>query len=146
MFKIFRLKKGLLILLIIFSGLIAKAQKIDSLYFNLYTDSLKKGTWNYINVDGKLSNGTYLPLTNKHLNFKASAGEFERNSLWVDSSYKKDSVVISIALKENPSVKKSITIYIKKKDSDEKLKTTEEILNEIRNQPSGKKKKKSKGF
>lgn len=145
MFKIFQLKKGLLLLFIILSGLIVKAQKIDTLYFNLYTDSLKKGTWNYINVDGKLSNGTWLPLTDKHLNFKVSAGEFERNNLWIDKDFKRDSVVVTITLKDNPSVTKSITIYIKKKESDEKLKTNEEILNEIRNQPSSRKKK-SKGL
>jgi hypothetical protein len=49
--------------------------------------------------------------------------------------------VVSITLKENPAVYKSITIYIKKKENDEKLKTTEEILNEIRNKPPSKKKK-----
>lgn len=131
-------------LFIVCTGLLAKSQKIDSLFFNLYTDSLKKGTWNYINVDGKLSNGTYLPLTDKHLTFKSSAGSFERNNLWIDKDFKQDSVVVTIALKENPSASKSITIYIKKKENEEKLKTSEEIMNEIRNKPSSKKKK-SKG-
>lgn len=139
------MKRLLNSLLLFFIFTVAKAQKIDSLYFNLYTDSLKKGTWNYINVDGKLSNGTYLPLTDKHLNFKASTGEFERNNLWVDKDFKRDSVVVTISLKDNPAVTKSITIYIKKKENDEKLKTNEEILNEIRNQPSSRKKK-SKGL
>lgn len=139
------MKKGLLLLFIVLSGLIVKAQKIDSLYFNLYTDSLKKGTWNYINIDGKLSNGTYLPLTDKQLNFQASTGTFERNNLWVDKDFKRDSVVVTITLKENPSVTKSITIYIKKKENEERLKTNEEILNEIRNQSSTRKKK-SKGL
>jgi hypothetical protein len=125
----------------IIASLVTKAQKIDSVFFNLYTDSLKKGTWNYINVDGKLSSGNYLPLTDRQLEFKASAGSFERNSLWIDRDFKQDSVVVSITLKENPAVYKSITIYIKKKENDEKLKTTEEILNEIRNKPPSKKKK-----
>jgi len=44
------------------------AQKVDSIYFNLYTDSLKKGQHNYINMDGKLSNGRWMPLTAKKLN------------------------------------------------------------------------------
>lgn len=139
------MKKGLLLLFIVLSALIVKAQKIDSLYFNLYTDSLKKGTWNYINIDGKLSNGTYLPLTDKQLNFQASTGTFERNNLWVEKDFKRDSVVVTITLKENPSVTKSITIYIKKKENEERLKTNEEILNEIRNQSSTRKKK-SKGL
>ena len=40
----------------------AGAQKVDSIYFHLYTDSLKKGQHNYINVDGKLSNGSWMPV------------------------------------------------------------------------------------
>jgi hypothetical protein len=36
---------------------LTKAQKVDSIFFHPYTDSLKKGTYNYINVDGKLSDG-----------------------------------------------------------------------------------------
>lgn len=139
------MKKGLLLLLLVAAGIITKAQKIDSLYFNLYTDSLKKGTWNYINIDGKLSNGTYLPLTDKQLNFQASTGTFERNNLWIDKDFKRDSIVVTITLKENPSITKSITIYIKKKENDIPLKTNEEILNEIRNQSSTRKKK-SKGL
>ncbi len=33
------------------------AQKIEYVNFNLYTDSLKKGLHNYINVDGYIGNG-----------------------------------------------------------------------------------------
>jgi hypothetical protein len=139
------LKKIVLLLIIVCAAKTNHAQKIDSLYFNLYTDSLKKGTWNYINVDGKLSNGSYLPLTNKQLMFKASCGEFERNNLWIGKDFKRDSVVVTISLKENPSVTKSITIYIKKKENEDRLKTNEEILNEIKRQPSTRKKK-SKGL
>lgn len=138
------MRKIAVLLIIVCTGLFAKAQKIDSLFFNLYTDSLKKGTWNYINVDGKLASGTYLPLTDKHLTFKSSAGNFERNNLWIDKDYNKDFVVVSITLKENPAINRSITIYIKKKENEEKLKTSEEIMNEIRNKPAAKKKK-SKG-
>lgn len=141
------MRKISLLIIIVCTGLFAKSQKIDSLFFNLYTDSLKKGTWNYINVDGKLSNGIYLPLTDKQLTFKSSAGSFERNNLWIEKDFKQDSVVVSITSKENPSVKKSITVYIKKKENNEKLKTTEEIMNEIRNQPNSKRKnKKSKNL
>ncbi|MEO6720710.1 MAG: hypothetical protein ABIN67_10090, partial [Ferruginibacter sp.] len=68
--------KKLLLFLLIISGSIVKAQKIDSIYVNLYTDSLKKGTYNYINVDGRLSNGSYLPLDSSQIIFKASAGKF----------------------------------------------------------------------
>ncbi|MGE5108790.1 MAG: hypothetical protein ACM3H8_14705 [Sphingobacteriales bacterium] len=136
------MRKISLLIIIVLTGLLAKSQTIDSLFFNLYTDSLKKGTWNYINVDGKLANGTYLPLTDKHLNFKSSAGNFERNNLWIEKEFKQDSVVVTIILKENPAINKSITIYIKKKENDQRLKTTEEIMNEIKNQPNSKRKNK----
>ena len=35
------------------------AQNLDSIFFNLYTDSLKKGTYNYINVDGQFTDGAF---------------------------------------------------------------------------------------
>ena len=54
--------KKLLILLAVISTTSSQAQSVDSIYFNLYTDSLKKGVYNYINVDGLLSTGSYIPL------------------------------------------------------------------------------------
>src|SRR5215218_5166105 len=89
-----------------------KAQKVDSIYFHLYTDSLKRGTFNYINVDGKLSDGRWLPLTVKEIILSATAGTFNGNSLFIDSSFKGPKVTIKAALKDNPSVFKEITIYI----------------------------------
>jgi len=73
--KLKDLKTVLFFTLITFSTF-AKAQKIDSIYVHLYTDSLKKGTYNYINIDGKLSNGRYLPLDTTDLVFSASDGKF----------------------------------------------------------------------
>ena len=58
-----------------------KAQKVDSLFFNLYTDSLKIGTYNYINVDGKLSNGSWLPLDSMQVIFTSSTGKMTGNIL-----------------------------------------------------------------
>jgi len=68
--------KRFLLLVLLIPGTIVKAQKIDSIYANLYTDSLKKGTYNYINIDGLLSNGSYLPLDSTQVIFKSSAGKF----------------------------------------------------------------------
>ncbi|MGB8194563.1 MAG: hypothetical protein WCF67_21710 [Chitinophagaceae bacterium] len=107
-----------------------KAEKVDSIYFNLYTDSLKKGTFNYINVDGKLSDGRWLPLTAKEVVFTASSGTFDGNSLFIDSSFKHAKVTIKAALKQNPGVWKEVTIYIKTTDPVERLKTTEELMEE----------------
>ncbi len=106
-----------------------KAQKIDNMYVHLYTDSLKKGTYNYINIDGKLSNGRFIPLDTTDINFTSSDGKFFGNSLWIDPGFKKEKVTIKATLKTNPSVYKEFTMYIKKKP-DEKLKTLEEIMNE----------------
>ena len=106
----------------------AKAQKIESIYFNLYTDSLKKGVYNYINVDGKMSNGSFAPLDAKQLIFSSSYGKWDGNSLIIDSSYSKDSVVVSIVCRENASILKSTTIYMKKNLVPEKLKTEQEII------------------
>ncbi|HUR09957.1 MAG TPA: hypothetical protein VM012_01230 [Flavitalea sp.] len=107
----------------------AEAQKVDSLFFNLYTDSLKIGTHNYINVDGKMSDGRYMPLTGKELLFTSTGGTFSGNSLFIDSSFKDLKVVVKITLKSNPSVWKETTIYIKQSQEVEKLRTVDEILN-----------------
>ena len=57
-----------------------RAQRLDSLYFNLYVDSLKKGTFNYINVEGKFSDGSYLPLTSEEVEFSCDTAQFTGNS------------------------------------------------------------------
>lgn len=131
------MKKNILLLLFILFSQFVKAQKVDSLFFNLYTDSLKKGTLNYINVDAKYSNGRYLPLTEMQLEYTASAGYFERNSLFVPVDIKVDSIVITVTLKQNKSVSKSITLHIKKKKDDEKLLSDKEMLDKLKkkNQP-----------
>ena len=116
-------------------------QKIESIYFNLYTDSLKKGTYNYINVDGQLSNGKYLPLDSSHIIFWATEGKFYGNTLWIDKDFKHDRVLIKVVLKGNPQLNKEFTMYVKKKPDDEKLKTEEELLNEIQTKSKKKKNK-----
>ena len=116
-----------------------QAQKIESIVFNLYTDSLKKGTHNYINVDGKMSNGSWLPLTAKELKFTSTGGTFEGNSLILDKDFKAENVSVTAMLIQDTTLKKTVTIFIKKRGDDEKLKTAEEILRELEN--NGKKKK-----
>jgi hypothetical protein len=91
----------------------AFAQKVDIIYFHLYTDSLKKGQHNYINVDGKLSNGRWQPLTSKEILFTSSAGSFEGNELLIPENFKPEKVIVKAVLKANASVWKEITIWIK---------------------------------
>ncbi len=130
--------KSFLLLLVIFSvGTLVKAQKIDSIYFNLYTDSLKKQVHNYINIDGKLSNGSWLPLTDRDIVFSCSAGKFDGNNLILDSSCTDKKVAIKAVLKSNPAIWKEVTVYIKTTADNERLKTIEEVL-----QPSNPSRKK----
>jgi hypothetical protein len=123
------LKIVFLFLLVIFSTF-AKAQKVDSIYVHLYTDSLKKGTYNYINIDGKLSDGSYLPLDTTTIIFSSSDGKFYGNSLYLPADFKKAKVNIKAVLKSNPAVCKQFDIYIKNIPNPSKLKTMDEILNE----------------
>ena len=68
--------RQILFLFFLTTSSVASAQKIEGIYANLYTDSLKKGTYNYINIDGKLSNGHYIPLDTSDIIFTASEGKF----------------------------------------------------------------------
>jgi len=123
------LKVILFLCLLSFSSL-AKAQKIDSIYVDLYTDSLKKGEYNYININGKLSNGSYLPLDTTEIIFSSNYGRFFGNSLYIDPDFSKEKVNIKAALKSNPGSYKQFDIWIKKIPNPEKLKTLDEILKE----------------
>lgn len=120
-------------LILLFLTINSHAQKYKKIYVNLYTDSLKKGTYNYINVDGLLTDGRYVPLDSNEIKFWASDGTFIGNSLFIDKDFNKDKVVIKIASKSQPDIINEFTMYVKKK-ADEKLKTTEELLEEMKGQ------------
>jgi hypothetical protein len=122
------LKKLLTIIVLLLAVSQVSAQKLDSLFFNLYTDSLKKGTFNYINVDGRFSDGRYLPLTSKELVFSCDAGKFEGNSLFLDSTVKLEKVVVKVSLKADTAVSRERTIYIKKYEDISGLKTMDEVM------------------
>jgi hypothetical protein len=137
------MKRIVLILSLLVAGQWASAQKIDSIYFHLYTDSLKKGFYNYINVDGKTADGKWLPLTADEVIFSTANDtslRFQNNDLFIDSAYTKEAVTVKAVLKSNPAIWKEVTIYIRKKGFDEPLKTNEEVLEEYRKQPAVKKK------
>ena len=114
------------------------AQKIDSIYFHLYTDSLKKGQHNYINVDGKLSNGRWEPLTTKEIEFSSSAGKFDGNDLILPPDFKDEKVNVKAVLKSNPEIWKEVAIWIKTIPDPEHLPTSDDMPY----QPSKSKKKK----
>ena len=135
--------KKYLLFFTIFSATHLKAQKIDSIYVNLYTDSLKKGTHNYINVDGLLSNGNYIPLDSTDIIFWASDGKFYGNTLLIDKDFRKEKVHLKVTLRKNPSLTKEFTMFIKKKEDNEHLKTTEELLEDLQNAKIKSKRKKA---
>ena len=121
---------------------VSSAQKIESIYFNLYTDSLKKGgIHNYINIDGKTADGKWQPLSSKEIQFSASCGTFEGNDLILPDSPIHEKVTIRATLKSNPEVWKETTIWIKKKRDSEILKTSEEILEDMKKDSKKNKKK-----
>ena len=122
------MKRILTIAFVLFSGVV-NAQKIEKIFVNLYTDSLKKGTYNYINIDGLLPNGRYLPLDTTEILFTASAGRFYGNNLFVDKDFREEKITIKAMLKKNSSLYKEFDMFIKKKPDDENLKTVEELLN-----------------
>ncbi|MGB3006939.1 MAG: hypothetical protein WBC06_10540 [Chitinophagaceae bacterium] len=122
------MKKYLLLTILIVAAQGLKAQKVDNIYFNLYTDSLKKGQHNYINVDGKLSNGRWLPLSSKDIQFSCAEASFEGNELIIPENFKPEKVTVKASLKSNPALVIEKTIWIKTKP-DGDLPTKDQILN-----------------
>ena len=121
-------KKILSIVITIFFSTTIFSQKIDSISFHLYTDSLKKGQHNYINVDGKLSNGLWQPLTSKEIQFSSSACEFQGNDLVVPPDSKEEKIKIKAALKSDPAIWKEVTIWIKKMPDPDSLPGLDQVL------------------
>lgn len=118
----------------------ARSQQIDSIYFHLYTDSLKKAVYNYINVDAQMTDGSWRPLTSKDLLFESSYGRWDENNLIIDSAFTGAFVEVKATLKKQPVLTRTIKIYMKVLP-DPPLKTESELKKEWEN--PGRKKKKS---
>ncbi len=132
------MKTLLLAIVLITTSSSLSAQKIDSIYVNLYTDSLKVGTYNYINVDGLLHDGSYRPLDSTYIHFSSDNGEFKGNSLFLPLDFKEEKVRIKLYLRSNINLCKDFVIWVKK-TPDPELKSNEELLKEMKE-----KKKKNK--
>jgi hypothetical protein len=124
------MKKILALITILFISLVTTAQKVDSIYFHLYTDSLKKGQNNYINVDGKYSDGRWQPLTAKDIILTCTKAEFAGNDLIIPADFVEEKVTVKAVLKSNPAVSIEKTIWIKKLPDPDFLPTKEDILNQ----------------
>jgi len=122
------MKYTFILLLFMLSLVKTRAQQVDSLYFNLYTDSLKKGTYNYINVEGKLSSGRIIPLDSSQVVFTSSTGQFMGNSLWLDPDTRTDKIEVVARLRDNPRKKITVLIYIKRLEYSGRVKTMDEVL------------------
>jgi hypothetical protein len=129
------MKKSLFIFSLILTATAGHTQKIDSIFFHLYTDSLKKGTYNYINVDGKMSNGSWKPLTAKEIQFSSSACEFSGNELIIPADFKGEKITIKALLKTNPAISIEKIVWIKKLPDPQFLPTKDEIM---KDKPKGK--------
>ena len=66
---------------------------------------------------------------------------FQENSLWIDNNFSHEKVLIKATLKSDPSMCREFTIYIKKRPNDEKLKTMDELMNEMNTKRSTRKKR-----
>lgn len=117
-------------LLFIYSTM--KAQVSDSIYVHLYTDSLKKGSFNYISIDGKLPDGRFTPLDSSELEFTSTAGTFYGNSLHVPVNCEEEKIDITVRLKRNRDVSRIITLYIKKASDTGPIPTEEEFYRNSR--------------
>lgn len=109
-------------------AVVSQAQQVDSIFFNLYTDSLKKGTYNYINVEAKLRNGQWMPLTTKEIKLEAGTGKFEGNSLIIDTSFTGTAIRVKAILLTDPRIYREIQIPIKRFNPEPVLKRPEEVM------------------
>lgn len=103
-----------LLLLLAFGAPALRAQTVDSIAFHLYTDSLKKGQYNYINVDGKLSNGRWRPLTSRELEFTCPEAAFSGNELILPDDFPHEKVTITATLRQNPALRIHRILWVKK--------------------------------
>jgi len=136
------LKKIVLILSLLASSQLF-SQKVDSIAFHLYTDSLKKGVHNYINVDGKLGKGNWMPMSAKEISFTSSAGVFEGCNLLIPVNYMGENVVVNASLKSNPAIYIKTTIWMKVIPDPDRLPTLDELDKKNTKSDSASKKNKS---
>lgn len=101
------------------------------MYINLYTDSLKKGRFNYINVEGRFDNGNWLPLDSSFVAFSSDEGTFRGNDLVIPEDCEKEKITVTVVLKDKPSVSETRTIYIKKEEEPQLI-TEEEYLRKLK--------------
>lgn len=108
------LSKLIFTLITMFIVCASNGQSIVDIRFNLYADSVKNTIDNYINVEARLSNGRYIPLTANEINFSSDYGFWRGNSLVLSKVKNVDAVNITAQLKSDTSKKITTTVYIQK--------------------------------
>jgi hypothetical protein len=88
-----------------------------------------------------MSDGTWSPLDSTQILFISDAGFFKGNDLFIDSSYKGETVRVKAVLKSNPTIHKETVIYIRKRGFTEPLKTNQEIMDEMRQRSANSKRR-----
>lgn len=79
-----------------------------------------------------MSNGIYLPMDTTHIKYLSSAGRFVGSSLWLDEDFKPKSVDITVCLKTDSKQTYRFTMFVKQQPDNERLKTSEEIIEGIK--------------
>lgn len=111
------MKKYFPILMLLIATLPAFAQqpKLEAIRFNLYTDSIKPVLNYYVNVEGEFNDGRVLPLDNKAIILEADWGEIHNSEWVIPKRLEKECVVFTATARNNPELRKQITVYIQKR-------------------------------
>ncbi len=103
--------------LLLMSHFAASAQRppaLKSVYFNLYTDSLKPVLNYYVNVEGETTDGRYLPLDTNDVFLTADWGEMRGNAWVIPRIFLDEKVTFTAVSKRNLMLRSSVTVWIQK--------------------------------
>lgn len=88
--------------------------RLESIRFNHYADSLKRGIRFYLNVEGNFSSGKIYPLDTAAVKFTTSAGKLLGQDLLLNSNDATTrSITVTATNKRDPSMSISSTIPVK---------------------------------
>jgi len=86
---------------------------LESIRFNHYADSLKRGIRFYLNVEGSFSSGKIYPLDTAAVKFTASAGKLLGQDLLLNTNDATRTITVTATNKNDPSMSISSTIPVK---------------------------------
>lgn len=97
-----------------FAAFAQRTPTLKSVYFNLYTDSLKPVLNYYVNVEGQTTDGRYLPLDTNDIFLTADWGEMWGNAWVIPKVFLDEKVTFTAVSKRNPALRAQITVWIQK--------------------------------